>query len=550
MGLLARMERRSLENPNTSLAAAIDALDWGAETKAGTKINETSALNLSAVWAAVRLLANTVAKTPLLVYKRLEPRGKERAPAHPTYRLLHDRPNPEMTPFTFKEALQGHLATWGNAYAEKERNGRGEVVALWPIAPDRVTPEWVTRAGRVEKVFRVRVDGIERVFGPSQIMHVPAFGYDGLVGYSPIRYARESLGLAKASEEFGSRLFGQGLRTSGVLSHPGTLSDKAKANLKRSVEENNAGLSKAHRIMLLEEGLTWTQTSLPPEDAQFLETRQFQTIEVARWFGVPPHKIGDLSRATFSNIEHQSIEFATDCALPWFVRWEQVLNYDLFSNADAGTHFCEYLMDSLLRGDTAARGAYYQQMINSGVLSQNDVRELENMNPVKGGDRYWIQGAMNPIDKIDDIIDSKKAPPPAAPPAGGDDEPEEEDDAPMARLKPVLQEAAERVLKRELEEIRAALKKGSLEFWAAGFYQDHAAFAAKRFLPACLAADPVNGGKRAGQMGADWAAASLAEMRQAVKANTDVEQIVQRWEAWRAEEWVRSIIESERRAAA
>lgn len=539
MGILARMEQREPERRYTMADVADKVFEaTGTKTKAGTTVTDETALNLSAVWAAVRVLTDTVASTPVHVYERLDPRGKQRAPTHPVYRLLHDRANPEMSAFAFKETLQGHAATWGNGYAEKERNGRGEVVALWPIAPHRVTPKRVDVRGKITKVFEVDVGGSKKVFGSDQIMHIPGFGYDGLVGYSAIRMARESLGLTKAAEEFGGRMFGSGLRAGGVLTHPKSLSDIARKNLRESIEKFSGGLDNAHRMMLLEDGLTWTQTSIPPEDAQFLETRKFQTVEIARWFKVPPHKIGDLERATFSNIEHQSIEFATDTARPWFIRWEQVFNWELFSAGDRGTYFAEFLMDALLRGDSAARAALHTALFNIGARSPNDARALENENPVEGGDRYYVQGAYVPIDKIDDVIDAKKAPPPAPTSAPEAPKPDPE---PMARLRPVLLDAAERVLAREVEQLRAAIKRGNVEAWADGFYfAEHAGFAAKRFLPSCLAIDMPTGAKIAGKLGADWASASLADIRSTIRGGGDLATLAKRWEAGRAEEFVRS----------
>jgi HK97 family phage portal protein len=528
--------RASPENPSTSLSNPdswlYDALGAN-KTNSGTRINEATALNLSAVWAAVRVLTDTVASIPIHVYRHAEGGGKRREPSNPVYRLLHDRPNPEMSAFTFKEVLQGHLALWGNAYAEKERNGRGDVVALWPITPSRVTPRWVKTGGGVKKVFEVQVGDDTKYLGTDTVMHIPGFGYDGLVGYSPIRMARESLGLTKAAEDVGALLFGQGLRAGGVLSHPRALNDIARENLKRSIDSSNGGLENFHRVMLLEEGLTWTQTSIPPEDAQFLETRKFQTVEVARWFKVPPHKIGDLERATFSNIEHQSIEFATDTARPWFIRWEQVLNWELFNDSDRGEVFAEFNMDGLLRGDTASRGAFYTSMFNVGAISQNEIREKENANPIEGGDRYYIQGALVPSDKVDAVIDARQAP--KALPAPSD----------IGRMRPVLLDAAERVVRREIDSLRAAIKRGDVETWADGFYyEDQAGFAAKRFLPACLAVNAANGVQLAGSFGADWASRSLAEIRRAVKAGDDLDALARAWEVGRAEEWVRSVVNS------
>ena len=539
MGFLAQLEQRQSPAPERRYSMADVANKFfdgqGAKTMAGTTIDETTALNLSAVWAAVRVLTDTVASIPVHVYRRMEPRGKERASNHPLYRLLHDRANPEMSAFTFKEVLQGHLALWGNGYAEKERNGRGDVVALWPITPNRVTPKWGGAPGKLVKVFEVNVGGTRKVMGADQIMHIPGYGFDGLQGYSPVTLARESLGLTKAAEAFGAQLFGQGLRVGGVLTHPSKLSDIARENLKRSIEAANAGLGNAHRAMLLEEGLTWTQNTIPPEDAQFLESRQFQTSEIARWFKVPPHMIGDLTRATNNNIEHQSLEFVRDTARPWFARWEQVLNWELFNDDDRGTYFAEYLMDALLRGDNASRGAFYSQRFNIGSISQNEIRELENQNPIEGGDRYWVQGALVPIDRIDDVMDAKKTAPVVA---AVEPEPD-----PTARLHPVLLDAAERVLRREIDELRKAIKRGGVEVWADGFYfADHAGFATKRFMPACLAIDAVGGAQRAAQMGAEWATSSLAELRKALRTDEDVEVVAKRWEDERARKWVQSIV--------
>ena len=534
MGIVSRLEQRSnpFENPANSLAGAIDRWDasWGGgPTKSGVTINETTALNLSAVWAAVRVLTDTVASTPVLVYERLEPRGKARSPGHPIYRLLHDRPNPEMSAFTFKETLQGHLALSGNAYAEKERNGRGEVVALWPIAPNRVTPKLMSVGGKVAKAFVVDVDGVKKVLGPDQVMHLTGFGGDGVVGYSAIGMARESLGLAKAAEEFGGRMFGSGLRAGGILTHPKSLSDIARKNLRESIEKYSGGLDNAHRMMLLEDGLTWTQNTIPPEDAQFLETRKFQVNEVARWFRVPPHMIGDLERSTNNNIEHQSLEFVRDTARPWFVRWEQVLNWELFSQADRGTYFAEFLMDALLRGDNASRAAYYAQRFNVGSISQNEIRELENQNPIDGGDRYYVQGALVPVDKIDDIIDAKKAKP-EAPPA-----PEKpvDDERYALAFRRVMRDAAERVVKREVNEARRALKKGDLTLfrgWVYEFYKGQAEHVAGVFLPVAEAFRELD----AVAVGEWWVSESRTALLAELESG-DVAALLDRWERSRAE---------------
>lgn len=497
MRLMRLFERRSSpENPSTNLAnPAAWFIDWakGGTTRSGATINHTTALNLSAVWAAVRVLTDAVASIPVVTYRRL-PRGKERATDHPIYGLLHDRPNPEMSAFTFKEALQGHLATWGNAYAEIQRDGAGRPIALWPLLPDR------TRAERFEgrKVYITKVEGSEIRLPADRVLHIPGFGFDGLMGYSPISFARESLGLTKAAEEFGSAWFGNGSRPSGILTHPNKVSDLAKKNMQTSWEELHRGLSNAQRVAILEEGVTWQAIGIPPEDAQFLETRKFQTSEVARWFKVPPHMIGDLERATFSNIEQQSIEFVTHTARPWVVRWEQVLNWDLFSERDRTQYFSEFLLDALLRGDSESRGKFFQSLFQIGALSPNDVLEKENMNPVEGGDRRFVPMNMVPLDSVDQIVAAQTAPK-IAPAAQVDPEAE------RARIRTgferVIKAVAEQMVSREVKAVGNALDRaatrGMPEFyaWLDEFYGGQPAFLERAYLPALLGLAEAVGGE-------------------------------------------------------
>lgn len=463
--------RGSIENPRVSLKDASVWMDlWGVKTAAGPAISEATALNISGVFAAVQLVANTVASLPFPVYRRLE-RGKERAPEHPLYRVLHDRANPEMSAFTYREVAQSHLELWGNHYAEIEMDGAGRVLALWPLLPDRTRP--VRRNGA--KIYQTRLPqpggGDRQIDLPAErVLHIPGLGFDGLVGYSRIALARESLGLTRAAEEFGARFFGQGSQATGVLEHPGRLGEKAAETLRKSWEQMHQGLANAHRIAILEEGIKFHQTSIPPEDAQFLETRKFQTAEIARWFGVPPHLIGDLERATFSNIEQQAIEYLVHSIRPRLVRWEQTVNWDLLGPRERQQFVAEFLVAGLLRGDTQSRYGAYAVGRQWGWLSANDVRELENMNPVGGGDIYLVPANM------------------ASAEAAEESEPEPSGPArPFERL---FRYAARRVVGRHLLAATKAARKDDVAFraWLDEFSgEDEIQFAEEAFRDVVLA---------------------------------------------------------------
>ncbi len=379
-----------------------DTNKWGEwlnlGSKAGVSVTEQSSLKSTAVWACVRLLSETVASLPLPVYRRQSPRGKDRAIDHPLYTLLHDAPNPEMTSYTFREMLQAHLVTWGNCYAEIDYGadgyGTGYPKALWPLLPSQMQVERVK--GQIVYEYTLP-DGKQMTIPNYRVLHIPGLGYNGLVGYSPIRMAKEAIGLSLATEEFGARFFGNGSSFGGFLEHPAKLSDEAQKRLLKSFEEKHQGLSNAHRLAILEEGMKYHSSGIPPEDAQFLETRQFQVSEIARFFHIPPHMIGDLSKATFSNIEHQTIEFVVYTLRPWLVRWEQVLNRKLLTESERKQFFIEFLVDGLLRGDSLSRGAFYKEMFMMGSMSPNDIREKENMNPIEGGDNYFIPLNMMPM---------------------------------------------------------------------------------------------------------------------------------------------------------
>jgi len=380
--LLGEVSRRTHPSQDADWARLFGL--QSASTYAGVTVTEEGALALPAVYACVRVLSETVASLPLIVYQR-QTRGKTRAENHPLYRILHTQPNPEQTAMEFREMMTASLCLWGNAYAEIVRNGSGQTAELWPLRPDRMAVRRVR--GQVEYEYAPG-DGSTVKLRREQVHHVRTLSGDGLVGYSPVRTAMQAVGLALATEEYGARFFGNGARPGIVLQHPGALSDKAYDRLRGSWQEEHGGLSQAHRIRILEEGMTVETLSVPPEEAQFLQTRQFQAEEIARIYRMPPHKIGLLNNATFSNIEHQAIEFVTDTVRPWLVRFEQAIQRDLLTANEQKRFYAEHLVEGLLRGDTMSRYQAYAVARQWGWMSANDIRRLENMDEIEGGDEY------------------------------------------------------------------------------------------------------------------------------------------------------------------
>jgi len=367
----------------------VDLFGGGRRTGAGVDVSEESALTFSAVYGCVRILAESAASLPLKVYRRAGARGKATARQHWAWSLLHDEPNPEMTAVVWRELGMVHVLTWGNAYSRIEWAGDGSARAVWPIHPSRVT---VKRSAGGSVFYEVRPDpatdppgGHPAILEPADVLHVPALGWNGLVGLSPVRLAREAVGLGQAAEAFGSGFFGNGARPGGVLSVNQALDPKARAKIAEAWEAAHQGVERAGRVAVLGLGASFTATTIPPEDAQFLETRRFQVSEVARIFRVPPHMLADLERATFSNIEHLGLEFVMHSLRPWLVRWEQEINRKLFGTSGTAGLYAEHAVDGLLRGDQASRFAAYAVGRQWGWLSADDVRELENLAPLPDG---------------------------------------------------------------------------------------------------------------------------------------------------------------------
>lgn len=401
----------------------MDRAGIGTDSGTGVYIDSQSAMTSAVVYACVNVLAQTIASLPLLVYRRLPSGGKTRAPEHRLYNILHEAPNPEMTAYEFRACLVGHVCLWGNAYAEIERSDAG-INALWTLRPDRMTP---TRNEYTELVYDYRLpDGKIKRFRFDQIMHWRGLSSNGIIGYSPIQQAAESIGLDLATRRYGARFFGNDSRPGGVLKHPGQLSEAGATRLKASWEEAHRGLSNAQRVAVLEEGVEWQTIGIPPEEAQFLETRRYGRSEIAGMFRIPLHMINDLERATFSNIEHLSLEFVKFTLTPWLVQIEQAIKRDLFAISEGKrTHFAEHLLDGLLRGDIASRYQAYSIARNWGWMSADDVRELENMNPLPAGKGKQYLVPLNM--QLAESIGKQPEPAPEPAPAGMAEDDSEDD---------------------------------------------------------------------------------------------------------------------------
>lgn len=373
-------------------------------TTSGKPVNERTAMQTTAVYACVRILAEAVASLPLHVYEYQDDGGKKLVHDHPLYYLLHDEPNQEMTSFVFRETLMSHLLIWGNAYAQIIRDGAGRVLGLYPLLPDKMDVQRDDK-GNIYYVYSRNSDEnpMFKEYGnirlkAEDVLHIPGLGFDGLIGYSPIAMAKNAVGMTLACEEYGASFFANGANPGGVLEHPGVLKDPSK--VRESWNSVYRGVSNAHKIAVLEEGMKYQQIGIPPEEAQFLETRKFQINEIARLYRIPPHMVGDLDKSSFSNIEQQSLEFVKYTLDPWVIRWEQSLQRSLLLPGEKGKYFIKLNVDGLLRGDYQSRMNGYAVGRQNGWFSANDIREMENMNPIpdeEGGNLYLINGAMTKL---------------------------------------------------------------------------------------------------------------------------------------------------------
>ena len=405
---------KARDKPENRTAGSSYTFFMGGST-AGKIVTERSAMQMTAVYSCVRILAEAIAGLPLHLYRYTDSGGKEKATDHPLYLLLHDEPNPEMSSFVFRETLMTHLLLWGNAYAQIIRNGKGEVMALYPLMPNKMSVErdengqlYYTYTRSAEEAKTAETGRV--ILLPKDVLHIPGLGFDGLVGYSPIAMAKNAIGLAIATEEYGAKFFANGAAPSGVLEHPGTIKDPQR--VREAWQSQFGGSSNSGKIAVLEEGMKYTPISISPEQAQFLETRKFQINEIARIFRVPPHMVGDLEKSSFSNIEQQSLEFVKYTLDPWVVRWEQSIARSLLSENEKKQYFVKFNLEGLLRGDYASRMNGYATARQNGWMSANDIRELENLDRIpaeEGGDLYLINGNMLPLKQAGAFAQSNTA---------------------------------------------------------------------------------------------------------------------------------------------
>lgn len=393
---------KSRAGPKNSFLGSTYSFFFG-NTTSGKMVNERTAMQTTAVYACVRILAETIASLPLHTFITTE-KGKEKATEHHIYKLLAEEPNSEMTSFVFRETLMGHLLLWGNAYAQIIRDGRGRVIALYPLLPNKVTVDRTTK-GEIYYIY-TRSEGDGPISGgfsqiylrSDEVLHIPGLGFDGLVGYSPIAMAKNAVGMAIATEEYGAKFFANGANPGGVLEHPGVVKDPAR--VRESWNSVYQGSTNAHRVAVLEEGMKFQSIGIPPDQAQFLQTRKFQLNEIARLFRIPPHMIGDLEKSSFSNIEQQSLEFVKYTLDPWVIRWEQALKKALLTDEEKKDYFVKFNVDGLLRGDYQSRMNGYAVARQNGWMSTNDIRELDDLNKIPaelGGDLYLINGNMTKL---------------------------------------------------------------------------------------------------------------------------------------------------------
>ena len=375
MGLFDFFKRKA-----TATTKPQDYSGWGAPSVSGAMVSENRVMGLTAHFACVRLIASTLASLPIHVYERTAT-GKIIRNDHPVARLLRETPNKEMTSFSMIEAMQAQVLNRGKAFAEIVFDNNGDVCEIYPIAPGVVTPKRKDEYSPIEYHFQNQ--GV--ILPAYKILHVPGLGFDGINSFSPIQLFRQSFGFGLAAEEFGSRFFGQGTNIGAVIHYPNALKDDAKERFKASIREGYSGLGKSHNVMVLEEGAKFEKLGMSLEDAQFIESRKFSATEIARIHGVPPHLIGDLEKATFSNIEEQGIEAVIYLFRPWVIRWEKSLNSKLFTGTDKDKFFIKFELDGLLRGNMKSRMEAYVSALQNGIFCVDEVREKEDMNPLPDG---------------------------------------------------------------------------------------------------------------------------------------------------------------------
>ncbi len=518
----------------------IEEVTGGVKTAAGRRITPKGALSLAAYYACLRVISEDIAKMPLRVYRRMSPRGREPLPNHPVDPLVHRTPNEEQTAIAFREMVTHWAMGWGKGCAKIERGPGGQPISLMAIHPDRIR---LQRTKEAKRIYQVRIDnqanGKDQRYmtvQPRDMLHITGFG-----GYALSVLAGESIALGMEAERFGGSFFGNGAVPGSVLEHPGKISSDAKKHLTESIQKEHGGASQRHKVLLVEEGITWKQMTIPPEQAQFIATQQFSVETICRWFRVAPHKVQHLLRSTFNNIEHQGIEHVGDTLLPWAERWEQEGDGKLFGPAETDL-FIKHNFTALLRGDMVKRSQYYRNLWQMAALSINDILELEDRNPIgPEGDRRFVPVNYQTLDRA---ISNPTAKTPAQPAGGA-----EERSALRASFLPLLEEAISRVLTKESKALARAGKRhaGNAEAfgrWSGEFYEEQEAYFEEAVGPiveglAALAGVALNGQVQTA------ATAYVDDSKEAVNGEVTEARMTEigEWTDGRAEEMATAIID-------
>ena len=513
-------------------------------SSSGVAITEATALSASAVYAAVRVIAETVAQLEWEVYERQDEANIERYD-HPLRLLLDQEPNSEMTAFSWRIAMMTSFYLHGNMVAEIERNRGGRPVSLWWLHPSRVS---VHRDGMGKIYYSVSDEhGLNAVRLEAQnVYHVPLLASDGIVGKGLVQRARDSFGLTIGMEQYSGSSFANGARPGGILKHPGKLTPAARSNIRDEWDAMHRGADKAGRIAVLQEGMEFQAMQMSAVDAQLLEQRQFQIAEVARWFNIPPHLLRDLSRATFGNIEHQSIEYKTYTIRPLAIAMQQEAHRKLFSAEEKPTYFTELDLDDLSLADLKSRYDAYAVARQNGWMSANEIRDREGMNPIPSddGDAYLVNGNMVPITTAMTASQTPAVGATSVAQAEVQDSPDMED-----ALRGILENDLTRLLSKERNAAtRAANKPGEFLGWLDTFYHEHAATLEQAIGPTVRA---LGLHLRQSLDAAEIVRRHVEQSRQALltacevsagKLPESVESVVSRWDARRATEFAREVV--------
>lgn len=389
MGIVSSLKNISVSSAHPKDPAISRWFGNSNSSSAGINVTPDTAKQIIALYACVRIISENVSMLPIHLYRKTtkdDRQYRQLADNLPLYNTLHNKPNRWQTPLEFKELMTAFAVMRGNGYAEIISSGANSVAELIPLHPDRVTP-FKAPNNTIAYAYQPET-GERRILLKDEVLHLRGLGFDGITGHDPISLSAEALGISIAAERFGGTYFGNGTVVGGVLEHPSVLGDEAYASLKKEFEDRHQGVGNSHKPVILEEGMKWQSVGIEPEKAQFLETRKFQVTEIARMFRVPPHMLADLDRATFSNIEHQSIEFVTQTLMPWLTRWEEAIKRDLMSDSLAKSVYAKFQVKALLKGDTKARFEAYQMAAggNAPWMDRNEIRALEDLNPKEGLD--------------------------------------------------------------------------------------------------------------------------------------------------------------------